>query len=84
MVYGGWMMSENIAKNLDNPVFLRKRGIEALTDALGPIGRARFFQQYGLGGGDYTAERLELLTGINMDDFDRWREEKKPKAEDGI
>jgi hypothetical protein len=30
---------------------------------------ARFFQQYGLGRGDYTAEREGLLAGITLDEI---------------
>jgi hypothetical protein len=71
-------MNVNMAADIDNPVLLRKKGIEALTNALGPVGMARFFQQYGLGSGDYTAERETLLAGITMEDFERWqREESK-------
>jgi hypothetical protein len=65
--------------DMDNPVILRQRGIKALAEALGPIGMARFFQQYGLGVGDYTAEREALLAGITMEDFERWQEEKKTR-----
>lgn len=43
------------------PNELKKKGIEALTKALGPVGMARFLQQYDLGSGDYTEERKELL-----------------------
>jgi hypothetical protein len=46
--------------DIDNPVILRQKGIKALAEALRPIGLARFFQQYGLGAGDYTAERETL------------------------
>jgi hypothetical protein len=70
-------MNVNMAADIDNPVLLRKKGIEALTNALGPVGMARFFQQYGLGIGDYTAERETLLAGITMEDFERWQREEQ-------
>jgi hypothetical protein len=71
-------MNDNQVPDINNPVLLRQKGIEALTQALGPVGMARFFQQYGLGSGDYTAERESLLAGLTMEDFERWRQERKP------
>lgn len=40
---------------------LRRVGLDALVKALGPVGIARFFQQFGPGHGDYTAERQAIL-----------------------
>ena len=40
---------------------IRKRGIEALAKALGPIGMVRFIQSFDLGKGDYTKERFQWL-----------------------
>lgn len=41
-------------------------GIQALKDALGPVGMVRFLQQYDLGYGDYTKEKQsEPDLGIN-------------------
>ena len=40
---------------------IRKRGIEALAKALGPIGMIRFIQSFDLGKGDYTKERFQWL-----------------------
>ena len=40
---------------------LRRAGIEALVKALGPVGMARFLQQFDPGRGDYTAERDRIL-----------------------
>lgn len=41
-------------------------GIQALKDALGPVGMVRFLQQYDLGYGDYTKEKQsEPDIGIN-------------------
>lgn len=43
--------------NLNNPLEIRIIGMQALKDALGPVGTVRFMQQYDLGYGDYTKER---------------------------
>jgi hypothetical protein len=75
-------MASNAAIDLNNPSLIRQKGIEALTDALGPLGMVKFIQQFGGGSGDYTKERKELLAGITMDDFKRWCEEKD--KEEGI
>jgi len=40
---------------------LRRAGIDALAKALGPVGMARFLQQFDPGQGDYTAERGPIL-----------------------
>jgi len=55
---------------LYNPSLLRQKGIEALTDALGPAGMAYFFRQFEQGRGDYTAEREALLANVTMEDFE--------------
>ncbi|MHA1521883.1 MAG: hypothetical protein ACTSRK_17030 [Promethearchaeota archaeon] len=43
------------------PNELKKKGIEALTNALGPVGMAKFLQQFDLGSGDYTKDRKKWL-----------------------
>ena len=50
-----------------SPSILRKLGLEALTKALGPVGMARFLQQFETGMGDYTKERSQWLKGINVE-----------------
>jgi hypothetical protein len=40
---------------------IRKIGIDALADALGPVDMARFLQSFDLGSGDYTKERAKWL-----------------------
>ncbi len=40
---------------------IRRRGLEALVRELGPLGMARFLQQFESGRGDYTAERDQWL-----------------------
>ncbi|MFL6208861.1 MAG: hypothetical protein ACJ74W_08430 [Pyrinomonadaceae bacterium] len=40
---------------------LRRAGLEALTRALGPVGMARFIQQFETGWGDYSTARHQWL-----------------------
>lgn len=49
-----------------NPSLIRKLGIEALSKALGPVGMARFLQQYETGVGDYTKERQLWVKGEDI------------------
>ena len=55
--------------NLNNPMEIRMIGIQALKEALGPVGMARFIQQYDTGYGDYTQEKQEI-PDINLDEID--------------
>ena len=48
---------------------IRKAGIEALTNALGPVGMAHFMRQFDRGRGDYTAERERWLSGLSEEEF---------------
>ncbi|MCX8208009.1 MAG: hypothetical protein N3G75_09340 [Methanothrix sp.] len=50
------------------PAQIRSKGIRALVEALGPVGMARFLQQFDIGSGDYTEERERWLSGITLDD----------------
>lgn len=52
-----------------NPAVIRKLGIEALAKALGPVGMARFLQQFEGGMGDYTREREQWLKGLKVKDI---------------
>lgn len=45
--------------NLNNPIEIQTVGMNALKDALGPVGAVRFMQLYNPGYGDYTKERQE-------------------------
>ncbi len=52
------MMTQTM--NLTKPSEIRRAGTEALTRALGPIGMARYLEEFGHGGtGDYTKEKYE-------------------------
>ena len=50
-----------------NLVEIRKKGIEALNNALGPVGMVRFLHQYESGTGDYTKERDVWLKDYKID-----------------
>jgi hypothetical protein len=50
-----------------NLVEIRKKGIEALNNALGPVGMVRFLHQYESGAGDYTKERNLWLKDYDID-----------------
>lgn len=43
--------------NLNNPMEIRRIGMEALRKVLGPAGMIKFMQQYDKGYGDYTKEK---------------------------
>ena len=47
---------------------IRKIGIEALAEALGPLDAVRFLQSFDLGRGDYTKERSHVL-GLTLDEI---------------
>jgi hypothetical protein len=55
--------------NRMSPLEIRRKGLEALAQALGPVGMLRFLQQFGSNKGDYTQEREQLLEGITMNDI---------------
>jgi len=45
--------------NVNNLTEVRKVGLQALNEALGPVGMVRFIQQYENGSGDYTEEKYQ-------------------------
>jgi len=45
--------------HVNNLSEIRKRGMQALKEALGPVGMVRFIQQYENGNGDYTKEKYQ-------------------------
>jgi hypothetical protein len=47
----------NVTININNLTEIRKIGLQALKDALGPVGMVRFMQLYENGCGDYTKEK---------------------------
>ncbi len=40
---------------------IRRRGLEALAEALGPVDAVRFLQSFEPGKGDYAKERAQVL-----------------------
>jgi hypothetical protein len=77
----------NVAEPIDGgnatPAELRRAGIDALVKALGPVGMARFLQQFDPGQGDYTAERSRILGNPTvdevMDELERKRNDSPAK-----
>jgi len=63
------------------PAQIRKRGIEALAKALGPVGMARFLQQFEVGSGDYTRDREKWLKELTVQQVVKEIEEHR-KAQD--
>lgn len=55
--------------NVNNPMALRTAGMQILVESLGPVGFARFIQQFENGYGDYTKEKY-LHTESTMDELD--------------
>ena len=60
---------------------IRNAGIDALTKALGPVGMARFMQQFDMGRGDYTKERHLLIKDLSIDEIVKENEESKTAKE---
>ncbi len=52
-----------------SPVELRRAGIKALSDALGPTGMAEFLRMFERGYGDYTKDRKEILAKKSVDEI---------------
>lgn len=48
---------------------IRSSGLEALLRELGPDGMVRFFQQFGIGKGDYTRDRARLFPDGDLDEL---------------
>jgi len=56
---------------------IRKAGIEALAQTLGPVDMVRFLQQFDTGRGDYTEERKKWLNGMSLEDIMEGIEEER-------
>jgi hypothetical protein len=59
----------NTAININNLFEIRKTGLQALREALGPVGMVRFIQQYENGYGDYTKEKYQQ-TDLAVEEID--------------
>jgi hypothetical protein len=58
---------------------IRRVGIAAVLDTLGPVQTIRFLMQFDPGGGDYTAERDRLLGEPTVEDLLRELKAKKSR-----
>ena len=59
------MISQTLAKDKNS---IRRLGIDALTEKLGPIGMVEFMRQFDSGYGDYTKERHAWLDNLTIED----------------
>jgi len=59
----------NATLNVNNLMEIRKTGLHALKEALGPVGMVRFIQQYENGHGDYTKEKYQQ-PDMSVDEID--------------
>ncbi len=48
---------------------VRRVGLEALSERLGPAGMIRFMRMFDAGHGDYTTQRHEWLDPLTVDDI---------------
>jgi hypothetical protein len=70
-------MSTNPSSRALSPNELRRVGIDALVKSLGPLGMARFIQQFETGKGNYTKERAELLDSLSLDTITAFIEDNR-------
>lgn len=56
--------------NVKSQAALRAAGMQVLVESLGPVGFARFIQQFETGYGDYTKEKY-LNSGPSMDEIEQ-------------
>ena len=60
------MINQALAKDMNT---IRRLGIEALTEKLGPVGMIEFMRQFDSGYGDYTKERHNWLGDLTIEDI---------------
>ena len=60
------MVSQVTARDVNS---IRRLGINALTEKLGPIGMIEFIRQFDSGYGDYTKERHTWLDNLTIEDI---------------
>ena len=60
------MISQELVKDKNS---IRRLGIDALTEKLGPIGMIEFMRQFDSGYGDYTKERHAWLDNLTVEDI---------------
>jgi hypothetical protein len=62
------MISQTLTKDINS---IRRLGINALTEKLGPIGMIEFMRQFDSGYGDYTKERHSWLNDLTIDEISK-------------
>jgi len=60
------MISLALTKDMNS---IRRLGIDALTEKLGPIGMVEFMRQFDSGYGDYTKERDTWLDNLTIEEI---------------
>jgi hypothetical protein len=65
---------------IEAPKEIRRRGLEALAEALGPVDAVRFMQRFNLGKGYYTKERAQVL-GLELDEIVKGIEKRRKMKE---
>ena len=60
-----------------SPNQIREIGVEALTDALGPVGMVRFLRFFETGIGNYSKERETWLNELSIRDITEEIKEKR-------
>ena len=60
------MISQVYTKDVNS---IRRLGINALTEKLGPIGMVEFMRQFDSGYGDYTKERCSWLDNLSIEEI---------------
>jgi DNA-directed RNA polymerase len=60
------MISLALTKDINS---IRRLGIDALTEKLGPIGMVEFMRQFDSGYGDYTKERDTWLDNLTIEEI---------------
>jgi hypothetical protein len=58
---------------------IRKAGLDALRERLGPAGMLRFLQQFDSGRGDYTQDRHGWLDDLTVDEIARSTQKRRPQ-----
>lgn len=69
------------------PTELRRKGFQALVNALGYVDAIQFLRQYDPGEGDYTQERHQWLDQLTLDDFRVYvnrKRDQEPDQNDGV
>lgn len=65
------------AINLKDMDILRREGLKALADKLGPVGMINFIRLFDNGTGDYTKDRHEIIENIMEEDFELFLKKNK-------